>query len=251
MSQQVIIEGHLIFRGVADHTANVRGNFSFENQIVWYDDFVGKAIDETNDYTVTNDTGCTATITVPHCLTLTKDTDNEGVNVATGVDLYSRYNAACECRIRIDDVAASLVYFGFVDVQTDQPAATYSGDSLSWTSDDAAIFLYDKDATTEKWFAVSVNGTSTGSVIATGKTPVNAEFVTMRIEFVDNGSTSDAYFYMNTAGQEINPATDFLGIELDAITRTDALCVVVGLEGRDTGSDTVDVDYIKIWQDRY
>ena len=85
----------------------------------------------------------------------------------------------------------------------------------------------------------------------TSKTPVNAAFVTMRIELRDNGSTTDALFYMNTAGKEINPTTDFLGIEFDAITRTDALCVVVGLEGRDTASDTVDVDYIKIWQDRY
>lgn len=250
MSHQVFVERSLEFRGPADHTDNVEGNINYK-KIVFYDDFVGKAIDNTNDYTVTADAGNTATITAPHCLTLTNDANDEGVNVATELCFYGQYSPVCECRIRLNTIASTHAHFGFVDVQTDQPPVTYAADSISWTSDDAVIWFYDKDATTEEWFGGSVKNTATGAAVADpSKAPVNAAFVTMRIELRDNGTTTDALFYMNTAGAAIYPPTDFVYLELDAITRTDPLCVVVGTEGRNTGGYTVDVDYIKIWQAR-
>ena len=251
MSQQIKVENFLVFRGAAQHMGNVKGNFSFENQLVWYDDFCGKAIDNTYDYTVTADSGNTATIAVPHALTLTNDANDEGVNCATAVTYYGQYNACCEARIALSTIASTHAHFGFIDAQNDQPPVTYASDSISWTSGDAAIWFYDKDATTEEWLGGSVKNTATGAAVADpSSAPVNGAYQTFRIELRDNGTTTDALFYINTAGEEINPLTDFVYMELDAVTRDTALCVCVGVEGRNTGGFTAAIDYIKIWQDR-
>lgn len=252
MSQQVRVERDLKFKGVASHTDNVEGRFS-TREVIHKDDFLGLAIDTTNDYTNTADAGNTATIVAPHLLRLTKDTDNEGINIATGVCFYGNYNPACEARVRINDVTATCFNFGFNDAVDDQPPAASTGAKvLTMTASDAVLWHFDTDCTTSNWLGVSnYNGAENGAVHDSAHTEANASWATLRIELEKRGTLIDARYYLNTAGKAINPITDFVGYEANAVKAGVALCVMAGLEGRDTGTDTVDIDYIKIWSERY
>ena len=250
MSQQKKVMRDIVFTGNASHTNNVEGNYS-PHKVVVYEDFVGKAIDTSSAtfYPITADAGCTATITAPHCLTLTKDADNEGVNVSSGADWYGMYNAACECRVRLDDVSATLFSFGFTD-GTDQPPFSLSGTSLTSTATDAVMFIYDYDATTKTWRGVSVNGDTDGTIIDSGHTEADGSFATLRIELHGDSDAVSATFYLNSNGRSIDPENDWIGDQAAAVTPDTALYVTACLEGRDSGTDTVDIDYIKIWSDR-
>lgn len=252
MSQQVKVERDLKFRGVASHTDNVEGRLS-TREIIFYDDFFGLTCDTTNDYTNTADAGNTATITVPHCLTLTKDADNEGICIAGPVAFYGNYNPAIEVRMRIDDVDCSCAYMGFNDAVDDNPPASATGatPTITTTGDNQALWLYDKDCTTANWYAISSNATADGAIGDSGHTETDGSWATLRIELEKRGTSIDARWYINTSGQAINPITDFVHYEAAAVAAATALCPVVGLHGRAAGTDTVDVDYIKIWSERY
>lgn len=260
MSQQVKVSQDLVFRGPASHTDNVEGNISFK-KVVYYDDFLGKAIDATNDYTFAGVNSGTATITVPHCLTLTTgNADNDDDDFAMGVEWYGQYNACMEVKFRVDDVDNSGVNIGFSDATgeaADKIAMTATGATPTLTSnaDDAAMFLHDGDATTQVLYAVSCKGGADGATIASSITLGDADWVTVRVELVDNGTTTNAVFYANaetTGGtsRAIDPLVDLVGVELDAVTRTTALCPYIALINHPGVSETLDVDYIKVWQDR-
>jgi len=256
MTQQARIEREIVFKGNASHTGNIRGRPSFQNQIVHYDDFVGKAIDNTNDYTVAAVNSGTAIITVPHMLTLASDTDDDDdIDVAMGIEWYGQYNAAMEVRFRIDDVDMTAINIGFSDAtgeSTDLIAMMYSGVTLTSTATDFVGFLHDADASTDKLYAVSVNGATDGAVIDSGiTTDSDSILMTVRVELIDTGSTTNAAFYANNTGREIDPQVDFIGSELAAVGRTTALCPYIALINHgESAANTMDVDYIKVWQDR-
>tara|TARA_Y100000310_G_C20701833_1_gene830679 strand:+ start:4025 stop:4795 length:771 start_codon:yes stop_codon:yes gene_type:complete len=255
MSQQVRVEQELVFAGSAENTGNIEGRPSYKNAIVYYDDFVGKAIDNTNDYTVAGVNSGDATVTVPHMMTLTTGTaDDDDVDVAMGVEWYGRYNATLEARFRIDDVDKTAVNIGFSDATgeaADLIAMMYSGTTLTSTASEFAGFLHDTDATTSNVYGVSVKGDSDGAVINSASAPTDAKLYTVRVVLRDNGSRTDAIFYVNTSGLEIDPANDLIGIEIDAVTRTTALCPYIALINHgEAAANTLDVDYLKLWQDR-
>ena len=258
MSQQVKIERDLVFRENAQHTGNVKGRFSFANKVVWYDDFVGKAIDSTYDYTFEVINSGTATIVAPHLLTLTTGAaDFDDAEFAMGLDFYGQYNAVIEVRCRIDDIAATAINVGFNDAQAEGSAneiaimLTGGTPTVDKATDNCALFVADADATTYGLFAWSTKGGSDGSVITTGIIPTNSMWMTFRVELQDDGSQTNAAFYANSTGLEINPATDLVGFELDAIERATVVCPYIALINHPGTADTFSIDYIKIWQDRY
>ena len=254
MSRKLSIERFLEFVGKANKTDNVWGSFSLE-KVTHYNDFVGKAIDSTNLYTLTTVNSGTATVTVPHMLTITTNAkDDDNTELATGVEWYGQYNATLEARFRIDDVINCAANICFTDAQTegtDDLAFEMVSAAVTTQSADGAGLVFDVDATTNNLYFGSVKGDADGATIDTGTLAVNSALYTVRVELRDNGTTSDAFFYFNSSGLEIDPINDLVGVEVDAVARTNALCVYMGLMNRvDSQATTLDIDYLKIWQDR-
>jgi hypothetical protein len=188
LSQEVKVERDLVFQGNASHTSNVKGNFSFENKVVHYDDFFGLAIDTTNDYTFAGVNSGTATVTVPHCLTLTTgNADNDDCDLAMGVEWYGQYNAVMEARFRIDDVDTSAINVGFTEATgtaADTIAVTVSGTTVTTTAVEYAGFVWDADATGVAAYvlALSCKNNADGATIASDTAAEDGKwFTSMRM----------------------------------------------------------------------
>lgn len=249
------VSRNLTFIGSSQQTSNVFGRFC-PDSVIHIDHFTGKAIDATNDYTFSGANSGTATITVPHMLTLTTggadDDDNE---FSMGLEWYGQYNACMEVRFRIDDVDMTAVNIGFNDAQTedsdDEIAMMYSGETLTASATNNVCLLHDAAATTSNLYFVSVNAGSVGeAVVDSGTLAVDATLYTVRIELVDAATNANARFYLNTSGRPINPGSDLIGGEVAAVPRTTALCPYIALINHgEANANTLDIDYIKIWQD--
>ena len=256
MGQQIRVYRDIEFLGNASHADNVKGNINFHKKVLYYE-FDGKAIDATNDWTFTDGSAGsdgTATIVAPDLLRITSGAaDDDEEHFAGGLNFYGKYNPVIEARIRNNDVSGLAHFFGFSDAQSESNSMpfTLATTTLTSTATDAAGFLLDADATTKTIRGVSVKGDSDGTVINSGHTEADASWATYRLELRDNGSTTDALFYLNTSGEEIDPVNDLIGLEADAVTRTTALCPIVACMNREAAANTLDVDYIKIWSDRY
>lgn len=252
MGQQVKVSRDLVFQGSANSTGNIKGNINPEK--VWvYDDFTGNALDTTNSWASAGQASGAVAKASPHMATITTEAnDNDEWALASDLDWYGQYNACLEVRLRNDDVSGLAHNVGFSDVAAESGtiAMTYSGTTLTSTASDFAGFLLDVDATTKYIYGVSAKANADGSVLSSAHTETDASWATYRVELRDNGVTTDAIFYLNTSGKEIDPANDMIGIEADAVTRTTALCVYIAAMNRETAANTLDIDYIKVWQDR-
>ena len=247
--------GGLRYTDWASHTANTKGNFSF-HKVVYYDDFTGVAIDNTYDYTVAGVAEGGATVAVPHvCDLATATNDDDDTEMAMGVAYYGQYNATMEVRFRILDVDETCVNLGFANAtgySADALGMMYSGTTLASEATEFAGLMYDTEASTDYLYFISSKAGSDGSVISTAVTPTDTSYHTMRVELVDNGTTTDARFYLNSTGLAIDPYADYVGIELDAVTRTTAMCPYFGIINHDeSAANHLYIDYIKVWQDRY
>ena len=254
MGQQVNVNRDLRFVGTAKHTDNVEGPMNL-HMVTYYDDFLGVALDSTNDWTVAGVNSGTAAIAAPHMMTITTGAaDDDDVDVASPLNWYGQYNACVEVRARNDDVSALAMNIGFSDATgeaADKIAMTYSGTTLTSNASDFAGFMHDPDATTDKIYCVSTKANADGTVIDSGTAEgTDSAWHTYRVELVDNGTTTDAHFYFNASGKEISPSEDLVGVEIDAITRTTPLCIYIGVINRESAANTFDVDYVKAWQDR-
>jgi len=251
MSQQVKIYRDLEFLGNANHTGNIKGLPSTE-KVVFVDHFTGVALDTTNDWNSAGQASGAAAIAAPHMVTITTEAnDNDEWALASPLNWYGQYNAVLEVRMRNNDVDGIAHNIGFSDATAESGtiAMTYSGTTLTSTAEDFAGFLLDVDATTKNIYGVSSKATADGSVINSAHTEGDASWATYRVELRDNGTTTDALFYLNTAGKEIDPGEDLIGIEIDAITRTDPLCIYIAGMNRESAANTLDIDYVKAWQD--
>ncbi len=247
--------GGLRFEGIGNKTSNVKGDFSF-HKVVWYDDFTDKAIDNTNNYTVAGVAEGNATIGVPHvCDIATATNDDDDTEMAMGVEFYGQYNTIMEVRFRILDVDKVGVNIAFAESQSysaDAIGMMYSGTTLASEATEFAGLMYDVDATTDNIYFVSSKAGSDGSVLDTSIAPTDATYQTIRIELVDNGTTTDVRFYANSTGAAIDPYNDYVGIELDAVTRDTAMCPYFAIINHgESAANSLYIDYIKLWQDRY
>ncbi len=253
MSQQVKVYRQIEFEGDADKSANMKGNWN-PKKVWFYDDFLGLAVDTANVYNFSTVNSGTATTTRPHCYTSTLGgNDDDDNDLAMGLEWYGQYNATFEARFRNDDVANVGINLGFTDVAGEGGqliAMAVVNANITSTAADAAVVLIDGDADAVNISAVSVKAGTDGALIDSGVAAADAVFYTARVEFRDNGSRTDALFYVNTSGNEIDPEEDIIGVEFDAVTRTNALCPYIGHIDHEGAANTLDVDYIKIWQDR-
>ena len=212
---------------------------------VWLnDDFIGKAVDATNDWTVAGvnsgtfainaATGGTGRIT-------TGGADDDDVDVASLLTWKASKGCCCEARIALNDADATAFNFGFTDATgeaADLIPLTYATATLTSTATDCAMFFSDPDATTDFIGAVAVIADTDGTVIDSGSVAADGVYHIYRVEIDDLGNVN---FYVDGVG---------VGSQALGITTTTALCVYVGLINREVAANTADVDYIRAWQKR-
>lgn len=251
--QQVKVFRDLEFRGNAEHTGNIKGNPSME-KVVFVDHFQGKALDTTFDWNSAGQSGGTAAHEAPHILKITSNTSGDDEwSVATQLNYRGQYNSIFEVRLRCDDVTGLGWNICFADAiaYTGYGVFDYPSGTLSSQATVAVGFNFTPDATTKDIYGVS-KSTTNGTIIDSGHAEANASWATYRLELKDNGSSdgnANAFYYLNTAGEEINPTVDLIGMEVDAVTRDTPLCLHISIMNQGAGADNVDVDYVKTWSD--
>lgn len=253
MSQQVKVFRDLEFLGNASHAENIVGCPNPEKIVeIWH--FMGKALDTTNDWNSAGQASGAAAIAAPHMVTITTEAnDDDEWALASPLNYYGQYNATLEVRARNNDISGLAHNIGFSDATAESGTiaftATGATPTLTSTASDGAVFMLDADCTTKNIYGVSTKANADGAIINSGHASGDATWETYRVELRDNGTTTGALFYLNTSGNAINPATDLIGIEIDAVTRTTALCIYIGVMNREGAANTLDIDYVKAWQD--
>lgn len=244
MSQQVTVERELVFKGVADHTDNVEGNICCEKH-VYFNDFDGAAVDETNDVDVNEAHGGSGAINAQdngaYRLT-TSTSDNDKCEVATGLYWKARNNCVMEARVKVDAITTVGINVGWSDAAEEadnQVAFEIDGTTITDRCTDGVCWVFDTDATTDVWYMCNTkDGTQAGT--SYGVAPVASTYEVFRIALNSDG---DATFYRN--GEAV-------GYKASAVTTTIALTPYVAVISRaGTAARNLDIDYIKCWQDRY
>lgn len=252
--QQLTIFRDMDFRGNASHTGNIKGNPSTE-KVVFVDHFQGRALDTTSDWNSGGESSGSVAHEAPHILKISTDTASDDEwSVATQLNYRGQYNAIFEVRLRCDDVAGLAYFIGFADaiIYSGDIAMDYPSGTLGAAATNAVGFIFDPAANTNNIYGVSINGSADGSIIDSGHAETSGSWATYRLELRDNGSgdgNANAFFYLNTAGKEIDPVVDLIGMEVDAVPRDTPLCLHIGIMNEGSGADNVDADYVKTWQD--
>lgn len=213
--------------------------------VVRFDDFLGKALDTTNDWTVAGVNSGTAAINVAiggHVRITTGAADDDDVDFASDLEFEAQKACCLEVRIANNDVDMVAFNVGFSDATgeaADTIAMMLSGTTLASEASDFVGFLWDPDATTDTIRCVAVKNDVDQTVIDTSKVLTDGLFTVLR---VDVDALGNADFYVDGIHK---------GTLLRCITVTDDLCIYIGVINHgEAAANTVDVDYIKAWQNR-
>ena len=172
------------------------------------------------------------------------DADNDHAFLLDGQYEYYGSRSACfETSLYIEtQVTAAGLMVGF----TDPTGVLNSGPmrlvGTTWTVDinNGAMFVYDTDATTAKIWCAATNDPFTP--INTNVVPVAGRPNIFRVELEDNGTSTNARFYIDGV---------CYGVITNALARTAALTPFVAIGTRTAGAPRYAiVDYVKAWQNR-
>jgi len=236
------------FCDVADRNANVEGNFDLE-KVTFYDDFLGDLLaDEWAPDTDTNGTTAIAAASGGVVALITHTDDDDRNMLSHGVTWLPTKNCIMETRITMTPITTIGVFVGFTDEAAEaaqtMPFALAVA-TLTDTATNGVGFLFDTDATTDVWNIVNTNaGTDAFTALASTYDPVALTYQTFRVEIVSPGVTAgtvDAYFYIN--GEPV-------GYKAAAVAISTLLCPNVSVQNKNGATHTVNVDYVKCWQDR-
>jgi len=213
--------------------------------VVRFDDFLGKALDTTNDWTVAGVNSGTAAINVAiggHVRITTGAADDDDVDFASDLEWEAQKSCCLEVRIANNDVDKLAFAVGFSDATgeaADKIAMMMSLAALNSVADDFVGFIWDPDCTLDTIRAVAVKNAVDQTVLNTGKVLTDELFVVLRVEL---DAAGNADFYVDGVHKGKLPK---------CITTTDDLCIYIGVinHGEDA-ANTADVDYIKAWQNR-
>jgi len=226
------------------HKANVKGNMDPERYcaVDWFDQ---KALDETNEYTITID-GTSDAVAVSGGgvigTTMTTGTgDNEVSYFAmTPLIFDMSQTPEIEARIKIADVSGTIVFFGLSDAVTEtSPHSTIDGDSgtLAAAATNAVGFVIDADLGTSSIYCASVNAGGTIQSVDSALDWANNATKNLRVKLDSSGN---ACFYVD-------------GIQKGYIALAVAdvpLCAMANAGTRaNDGANYVYIRYLKKWAD--
>lgn len=186
------------------------------------------------------------TASVPGTAKLLSGTsDNDAVFLLTEASFYGKFNPSFEARVTIDSASAVALVVGFADatgVGSNLTPVSLATATWTTTAVDGAMFCYDTDATTKTIRLMGVKNNTDATNVDTTLVPVAATYNIYRVELVDNGTTTDAKFYIDGV---------LVGTILDVLTRTVAMTPFISV-GTRTGAAPkyALVDYVKAYQNR-
>ncbi len=245
MSQQVVVDKTLVFKGDAAQAPNIEGDMLPErmNSIDWYDQ---TAIDLTNDYTSTlGGTSDAVALTAggTNGVTLTTGTgDNEISFLATGLIFDITQAPSIASKVEITDVSGTTVFFGFSDVTNDTtPEAIIDADGGTLANGsgvaDAVGFVIDADLESSSLYCASVNTSGSIQSVDSGLAYTNGQTKILKITLDTSGN---ARFFVD-------------GVQVGYIALAVAdvpLCAAYDYGTRDAdGSNTVIARYLAKYQD--
>lgn len=218
--------------------------------VVLFDDFLHPATDATNDWTEVDDSGTSAagdiSVAVNGIYQIDTGTDADRFRVLAS-EICWEAAKACGCEVRLATTtsdAGLILVWGFSDAKSESSHAiaftdgSFASGTVDSVAEDAAMFGV-RCETSDNVYALSVLNNATPQSTDTGTDIVLNTYHTYRIQLDTDGN---AYYYLD--GQLV--ATHAL-----AVTTTDDLCFAVQAFIT-TGSTAafVNIDYIKIWQER-
>lgn len=246
MPRQLWIDDHIEFRGDALHRSNVDGPMQ-ETKVIFLDHFTQYALNTfTWRSTVTNGTNALSQTTYSggQCLmTTAASQDNQCQYLASGICWEDDQNAVFETRIRITDASGIALFAGFTDADTYATAnmpIDYADNSLADAVDNAVGFVCDWDDQTNGRNSIvgcGVNAGTPKTAIDSGTDWADNKWHTLRIELDPDG---DANFYLDGVA---------FGHMATAVASGTKLAAMIAVANRDTGADTVYVDYVYCCQD--
>jgi hypothetical protein len=213
--------------------------------VVLFDDFVGDTFD-TNIWAGAADAGATTpaiTAAAGGAVRLVTGASDDEISEFAGEIIW---NAAAgglyfETRIKASAVTTLALAVGLTDAkqETNLLPASLSTTTFTTTASDAALWLYDTDATTDVWRGIGVKADTDITTKPTGAAPGAATYETLGIGVSSDGT---AYWYQNG---------NLVGSSANAVTAATLLCPYVGAANRTAGaSRNVDVDYVLVAQAR-
>lgn len=157
-----------------------------------------------------------------------------------------------EARVKpVTDITARAHFVGLTDTVAQENPIEIATATITSNASDAVGFVFDTDATTDKWFGLAVKGDADRVVLADGAikhdgatqdAPVADTYETFRIEVNTDGDAVLAYG--RDSGNRYGLRT-VLRID-SAVTPTVLLTPHIGIETRTTAAKTAYADYVFI-----
>ena len=253
MSQQVLVDRDLEFRGAAKYQPNVKGPLMTELKIFDETFMADAAQQDWNE----QETGCTIAHAAVDGGAETITGDNTAVDdlgeLSHTAQWSAAYNCGVEFKIKVSQITDICVCAGFVDAKeatNDHVAGELNSAAAlrdPTVTADAALFVFDRDCATTAWYVAAINNNSIGTpVVAVGSVaPVANTYFKVRIQTDSDGNCT---FYYGAGNSNNLTAVGYLPTAI-AYATTNLLTPYVGFLCRVKGTQLATISRITTWQD--
>lgn len=213
-------------------------------KVVWHEDFLGPAVDTTNDIVV-GETGAGGTQTfnaqANGALRIVTDATDDNNGAAGGALIWKANSGGpliFEARVAsVTAITLRAYYVGLTDtlVSSIEMPFELATTVLTSTATDAVGFVYDTDATNAYWHCVGVKADVDGTMVNTGIAPATAgTYQTLRVVVDSDGN---AEFFIDSK---------YVGSVANAVTASVAQCAAFVVESRSAAAKTADIDLFHV-----
>ncbi len=178
---------------------------------------------------------------------LSGNVDNDHAFMIEELSWYGSRDACFEARITLGAAVTEIGFaMGFSDTTGIANAGAFTLLAAAWTTTavEGAAFVFDTDATTDTIRLMGVKTNTDATNVDTSVVPVAGTYNTYRVELEDNGTTTNAKFYIDGV---------YYGQLSDVLLRTTALTPFIMVGSHAAAGVTQKyayVDYVKAWQNR-
>lgn len=243
MSEQVKVYRDLVFTGDGNNGVNVEGNPN-PKRIFREWNFKELALDETNQYTKFIDTTSAVALADDGITLTTAATDTKTCSYAFGgIHVLCAKNPVVEFHFQIDVITTIAINAGLTDAVTEASAAlpfTISGTTVSDTASNAAMFCFDTEQTTDRWYIVNTKANAEGGTLLSALEAPFAPATNIRVR-VRLDSTGKAWYYFNEKPVGV--------VKPNATTAATALVPYFGIRNNSAAAHIATLRYVRLWED--
>jgi len=242
MSQQIPVYRNIVFKGPANYTRNVEGNFN-PDRIMREWNFKELALDETNQYTKYIDTSSAVALANGGITLTTVATNAKTCSYAFGgIHVLAAKKPYVEFKFQLDvitTVAINALLSDAVSEASNTLPFAISGTTITDTATNALGFCFDTEQTTDRWYALQTNaGTQTGQLLSAAQAPFAAATdITLGFAMDASGNTHFYYngvpvWYVASATATATPLVPYFGIKNNTAT-----------------AHVATLRYVRLWED--